>query len=81
MSMPNYAYLRLAVHAQTSVDAMTVRRVIQDALAQTSGATYANTYVDILWVGHVKDRAQILQHAVVRAGARFVAPPSSSARC
>lgn len=31
-------------------DALTLRKSIQDALGQSFGMVYSNTYVDVLWV-------------------------------
>lgn len=69
-------YVRLAVTSGTTsaglVDELTVRKAVQDALAQTFGTSYANAYVDILWVGELKHRGETVQHAVFRASAEYV---------
>jgi hypothetical protein len=67
-----YSYIRLAINdslASTNnspADALTVRKIIQDSLIQTFGSIYANSYVDVLWVGPSKENGPAVQHAVVR---------------
>ena len=45
----NYSYLRFALSPSCN-DALTIRKLLQDALLQSFGLTSANTQVDILWV-------------------------------
>ncbi|OSX58012.1 hypothetical protein POSPLADRAFT_1124173, partial [Postia placenta MAD-698-R-SB12] len=45
----SYHYVRFTA-TPSCTDAVTVRKSIQDALGQTFGMLYANTYVDILWI-------------------------------
>ncbi|TFK36058.1 hypothetical protein BDQ12DRAFT_257713 [Crucibulum laeve] len=42
-------FMRLSISPPTA-DALTVRKVISDALNATFGLTSASTYVDVLWV-------------------------------
>jgi hypothetical protein len=51
----------------TTVDALAVRKAIQDALMQTFGLSYAGVYVDVLWVGAVKENDSVSRHTVIRA--------------
>lgn len=44
-----YHYLRFAV-SPACQDALTIRKLLQDALLQSFGLTSANTYMDILWL-------------------------------
>ena len=47
MSEASYHYLRFAV-TPACQDALTIRKMLQDALLQSFGLTSANTYMDIL---------------------------------
>jgi hypothetical protein len=73
-----YRYLRLRIEpappaaaaaAPDGVDALTVRRAIQDALAQSFGAAAAHTYVDVLHTAP-GDPGEV----VVRVDSRRVSP-------
>lgn len=59
----SYHYVRFTA-TPSCTDAVTVRKSIQDALGQTFGTLYANTYVDILWI------ADDGSETVVRVAAR-----------
>jgi hypothetical protein len=75
-----YHYLRLRVDSHLStntailaVDALTVRRAIQDALAQSFGTTNAHTYLDVLYTGSAADEsAGTTRDVVVRLDPRCV---------
>ncbi|KAI0744587.1 hypothetical protein C8Q76DRAFT_700315 [Earliella scabrosa] len=45
----SHRYVRFAVSPPCS-DALTIRKVIQDALGQSFGLVSSHTYVDILWL-------------------------------
>ncbi|KAI8990375.1 hypothetical protein BD414DRAFT_514167 [Trametes punicea] len=44
-----YRYIRFSV-SPPSADALTLRKCMQDALAQSFGLVSSHTYVDILWL-------------------------------
>ncbi|KAI0697789.1 hypothetical protein BC835DRAFT_1542575 [Cytidiella melzeri] len=45
----SYHYLRFAI-TPACTDALTLRKLLQDALLQSFGLTCANTQMDILWI-------------------------------
>lgn len=49
-----YHYLRFAISPPCS-DALTARKILQDALLQSFGLTSANTQIDILWISDKGD--------------------------
>lgn len=42
-------YIKFSVNP-ACLDALTIRKSVQDALLQSFGLTYANIYMDILWL-------------------------------
>ncbi|KAI0092351.1 hypothetical protein BDY19DRAFT_884416 [Irpex rosettiformis] len=45
----NYHYLRFAISPSCN-DALTIRKLLQDALLQSFGLTSANIQLDLLWI-------------------------------
>ncbi|OCH92559.1 hypothetical protein OBBRIDRAFT_726545 [Obba rivulosa] len=46
---PSHHYIRFSI-SPPSADALSLRKALQDALAQAFGLVAANTYVDVLWL-------------------------------
>lgn len=49
-----HIYMRLSVDARgdnIAAGELGIRKAIQDAIAQTFGASMSHTYIDILWIG------------------------------
>jgi hypothetical protein len=63
-----YHYIRLAVFPG-NVDALSLRKNLQDALTQTFGLTSSSMYIDILWIANSGEQL------VVRVNKESVHPP------
>lgn len=59
----SYHYIRFSV-TPASLDGLTIRKTIQDALLQSFGLVSANIYMDVLWLA--EDGLEV----VVRVGER-----------
>ncbi|KAI0076999.1 hypothetical protein K474DRAFT_1596889 [Panus rudis PR-1116 ss-1] len=78
----SYHYARLAV-IPSCTEALTVRKIIQDALTQTFGVVGGSTYIDVLWVS--EDGSEVVIRAnkteipkVLAAVAAYNGSPSLS---
>lgn len=63
MLQPSHHYLLLSVSEPS--DPLTLRKTLQDSLAQSFGITSCNAYMDILWVSESGSAA------VIRAGQTY----------
>ena len=61
---PAYDYVRLAI-TPACVDAITLRKSIQDALGQSFGIVSSHTYLDVLWID------ELGEELVIRIGQRY----------